>query len=89
MFSVAGSSLDMLETTSLSSCVATAAQTSLHAWTCVMDVSCGVQLAKSHSNDVIGVITCTCTNVHLNVNVYGSTHCCGCVVNGNVAVVAL
>ena len=36
MFSVAGSSLDTLETTSLSSCVATAAQTSLHghvSWT--------------------------------------------------------
>ena len=51
-----------------------------------MDISCGVQLANSHFNDVIGVITCTCTK---NVNVCGSTHCCGCVVNGNVAVVAL
>ena len=54
-----------------------------------MDISCGVQLANSQSNDVIGVITCTCTTIHLNVNVCGSTHCCGCVVNGNVAVVAL
>ena len=54
-----------------------------------MDISCGVQLANSHSNDVISVTTCTCTNVHLNVNVCGSTHCCACVVNGNVAVVAL
>ena len=39
---------------------------------------------------MIDTCTCTHTNVDLHVNVCGgSGHCCGCVVNANVAMVAL
>ena len=40
----------------------------------------------SHSNDVIGA--CICSNDDLHVNVCGSAHCCGCGVNGSVAMAA-
>ena len=33
--------------------------------------------------------TCTHTNADLNINVCGSAHCCGWVVNDSVAMVAL
>ena len=38
----------------------------------------------SHSIDVVDVCSCACThnNVDLHVNVCGSAHCCGCMVNG-------
>ena len=41
----------------------------------------------SHSNDVIGARVYS--NVDLHVNVCGSTYCCGCLVNGSVAMVAV
>ena len=45
----------------------------------------GKRSELSHSNDVIDACTCI---VDLHVNVFGSTHCYGCVVNGNVAMAA-
>ena len=44
----------------------------------------------SHSSDVVDACTCKCTHttVDLCVNVCGSVHCCGCVVNDNIAMAA-
>ena len=48
----------------------------------------GKRCEFSHSSDVIDACTCTHNSVYLHVNVCDSSHCCMCVVNGNVVMAA-
>ena len=43
---------------------------------------------KSGGSDKLSVDACTCTNIALDVDVCGSTHCCECVVNGSISMAA-
>ena len=42
----------------------------------------------NYSNDMIDACTCTHNSVDLHVNVCDTAICCGCIVNGNVAMAA-